>query len=164
MASFRSAKGIGVALDTPTASAVYPLGMHAYSDDAGGKCYRYVKFVDGITYVSGHVVVLASATTWDVTNDVAGGSALAGHLAIGFVQGTVPTENQYGWVQCGGIVDDAVMGAGAVSAGVLLKPDATENGDIDVATAGTHWNVCAVAMATISENEAGVVKVAIQGH
>ncbi len=163
MADFRSGSGIGVSLGTPTASAVHPLGMHAYSDDAGGKCYRYVKFVDAITYVSGHVVCLASATTWDVSNDAAGGATLAGLLPVGFVQGTVPTENQYGWIQCGGIIADAVMGSASVIAGDLLMPD-TEDGDLTEAVAGTDWNIAAVAMATIADNAAGVVKATIQAH
>ncbi len=163
MASFGANDSIANTLATPATTAAFVVGLHAVSD-VDGNCYRYVKFVDAITYVSGQLCCLASATTWDVTNDRAGGAALAGHIPIGFVQGTVPTANQHGWVQCGGIVTDAIMGSAAVIAGDPLKPDATEDGDIDEATFGTHGNICAIAMATIADNGTGVVKVHIPAH
>ena len=156
MVDFRTGTSIGVALGTPTATAIYTLGLHVQSAD-DGKCYRYVKFVDAITYVVGHLCTIASATTYDVSNDRAGGAALAQHYPVGFIQGTVPTEDQFGFVQCGGIVANAVMGSASVIAGDFLMADATEDGDLDEAATGAASNIAAVALATIADNAAGVV-------
>jgi len=106
------------------ASARHDLGHLAFGED--GKVYRYVKFVDAIAYVAGHVCVLASATTWNVTNDKAGGAALAGLECAGIAL-AVQTANSFGWIQVAGIADVLVTGA-AVIAGDRLVVDETVDG------------------------------------
>lgn len=159
MTQFFGGKLLGINLDRKTDEALHPLGAHVHSDD-GGKCFRYVQFLDAVTYIAGHVVCVAG-TGWQVSNDASGGTTFAGLWPVGFVVGDVPTQNQYGWVQCGGIVSNAVAGSAAIVAGDLLMPD-TEDGDVTEATAGTHENICAVALATIADNAAGAVLCAIR--
>jgi len=138
-------------------SAQYTLGEIAFGKD--GKKYRYVKFVDAVAYAAGHVVTLASATTWDVTNDRAGGSALANHPVVGVALG-VPTQNQYGWVQIAGIATVLIEGA-AVIAGDILVADPTNDGAASEAdyTAVAHADFLRVgqAMATIADGATGLV-------
>ena len=162
---FKAGKMAGVNLTRKDDSAQHPIGTHVHSaegnPDDGGGCYRYVKFIDAVTYVVGHLCT-AAGILWQVTNDRSGGTAEAGLWPIGFLVGDVPAENDFGWVQCGGIITDAVMGSNSVIAGDLLKPDATEDGDIEEAIAGTDENICAVAQATIADNAAGRVLAAIR--
>lgn len=67
----------------------------------GTKTYRYVKFVDAVTYAPGQVVTPANTAITSVTNDVAGGSSLIALTFAGVVIGT-PTQNSWGWVQIAG--------------------------------------------------------------
>lgn len=152
---------LGPALDVCTSTQELPLGEIRYGP--AGKRYRYVKFVDAVTYAAGQVVTLASATTWDVTNDRSGGSALAGLQPVGVVfQSTVPTQNQYGFVQIAGIAD-VTIGSASVVAGDYLKPDSSEDGEAEEATAGTDENIVGIAMATIADNATGKVMLMIRG-
>lgn len=126
-----------------------------------GAMYRYVKFVDAVTYVKGHVVGLASTSTYNVTNDRAGGSAI-GATPVGVVfQDTVPTQNQYGWVQVTGIADVICTGA-AVAAGDVLVIAASTDGAAEEAdyTAVAHadFKTVGVALATIAAGDAGKVR------
>ena len=114
---------IGANLDRYDTAAMHPLGSVFESER--GKAYRYVQFLDAVTYAAGHVVTRGANTadTWKVTNDRAGGSAQAGHEVIGVAIG-VPTQNQFGWVQISG--EATVLGTYAV--GDQLKPHATTDG------------------------------------
>lgn len=116
----------GVDLTVYDASARYSLGELAFGDD--GKVYRYVKFLDAVTYVAGHVVTRASATLWHVTNDRSGGSAIGGLEPVGVVLG-VPTEGQFGWVQVGGVA--TVLAGAAITAGQVIAVDAATDGAAD---------------------------------
>lgn len=90
-----------------------------YNDSTyGPQLLRYVKFLDAVTYVAGHVCVAASATAWSVTNDVAGGSALGtasdaavGQRAVGIALRAM-TQNYHGFVvvqgRCAVFTDDGV--------------------------------------------------------
>ncbi len=162
---FKAMKMAGVNLTLKHSTAQHPIGTHVHSAEGnandGGGCYRYVRFIDAVTYVVGHLCTTAGIL-WQVTNDRAGGTAQAGHWPVGFLVGDIPAENDYGWVQCGGIITDAVMGSASVIAGDLLKPDATEDGDVNEAQAGTDENICAVAQATIADDAAGRVLAAIR--
>ena len=142
----------GVDLTRFQASALYTLGAVAFGKN--GKEYRYVRFVDAVPYVAGHVVMLASATQWDVTNDMSGGSALAGLWPAGVCIG-VPTQNQYGWIQTKGIAT-FLAGSAAIIAGDPLKPDGTTDGASDEATAGTDENIMGVALATVADTATGL--------
>lgn len=155
----------GVNLEQCDDSALYPLGTVTNGLDPAGRParFRYVKFVDAVTYLANKVVCLASATTWDVTNDATGGSALAGNWPVGVTfQTTVPTQNQYGWVQIAGICS-FVAGSASIIAGDPLKPDGSEDGDCDEATSGTDENIVGIALATVADNATGLMALAIRG-
>lgn len=131
----------------------YKLGDVVWGEN--GKAFRFVHFKDAVTYVKGHVVCLQDndANEWDVTNDIS--AAMAGDHPVGVVfQDTVPTENQYGFVQICGVAD-ILAGSASIVAGDWLKPDASTDGAMDEATAGTDENICAIALATIADTETG---------
>lgn len=157
-------KALGIDLEACHSTAKHELGLvvQGISPLGFAAMFRYVKFVDAVTYKLGDCVTMADADGWDVSNDRAGGSALAGQYPVGFVfQTTVPVQNYYGWVQISGIVT-ITAGSAAIIAGDPLKPDATEDGDCDEATAGTDENICAVAMATIADNATGLAMAQIR--
>ena len=105
VAQFTGPKHLGVDLEKCTDAQEHPLGLIVEGVTALGHPakYRYVKFEDAVTYVAGHFCNMgAGETSWEVTNDIS--AAMAGYVPAGIVfQSTVPTENQYGWVQCSGI-------------------------------------------------------------
>lgn len=153
----------GVNLQRCTTAAEFPLGTVVEGRNAYGMArYRYVQFRDAVTYVAGHFVnLLAGATTWQVTNDISG--AMAGYVPGGLVfQDTVPTQNQYGWIQVSGM-GLATMGSASVIAGDFLKNDGTSDGLIDEATHGGTDVEVAQALATIADNATGLVLLTIQG-
>lgn len=153
---------LGVDLERCSAAAEFPLGMVVEGLQADGTFakYRYVQFLDAVTYVAGHVVCMDSATTWGVSNDVS--ANMAGDHPVGVVfQATVPTENQYGWVQISGIAT-VLIGSAAVIAGDYLKADASTDGAADEATAGTDENLVGVALATIADAATGRVMLMIR--
>lgn len=76
--------------------------------------YRYVKFLDAVTYVNGHVLA-HTATPWNVTNDRAGGTANIGGTAAGLAT-RAHTQNYHGWMQVAG-VNENCLGDGSVAAG-----------------------------------------------
>lgn len=155
----------GINLERCDTTAQHRLGQVVEGVQADGTWgrYRYVQFVDAVAYTAGDVVTPASATTWAVTNDRAGGSALAKLYPAGVVfQATVPTQNQYGWVQIAGIANVRI-GSAAVIAGDELMPDSAEDGEAEEATAGTHENILGIALATIADNATGRVKLMIRG-
>lgn len=142
-------------LDICTDTQEWDLG--AVIEGKNGTAYRYVQFVDAVTYVAGHLVTLADAdlNEWKVTNDRSGGSHMAGFHPVGVVfQATVPTENQYGWVQIAGVAT-ILAGSNAIIAGDYLKADESTDGAADEATEGTDQNICAIALATIADTETG---------
>lgn len=158
-------KSLGVNLEACTSAPEHALGTVVEGVDAAGRAarYRYVRFLDAVTYLAGHVVTIASATTWAVSNDRDGGSALAGLMPVGVVfQETPPTQNQYGWVQISGIAT-IIAGSASIAAGDYLKPDASEDGDTDEATAGTDENIVGVALAAIGDNASGLCMLTIRG-
>lgn len=144
---------VGPNLDRCTDAAEFPLG--SVVEGINGKAYRYVQFVDAVTYAANKVCVLADADLdeWKVTIDVSGGSAMAGLHPVG-VTISVPTENQYGWVQIAGVAS-VVAGSAAIVAGDYLMPDTSEDGDATEATEGTDHNIFAIALATIADDATG---------
>lgn len=150
-------KYLGPNVDKCTTDAEHELGEIAYGKN--GCLFRYVQFVDAVAYKHGAVCVLADAdqNEWKVTIDVSGGSAMAGLHPVGVIHhatADVPTQNQYGWVQCTGVAD-IVAGSASIVAGDFLMPDTSEDGDATEATAGTDENIFAIALATIADNATG---------
>jgi hypothetical protein len=158
-------KGLGVNLERCSDAAEHELGMviDGITNLGFRAQYKYVKFVDAVTYLINKVVCMADADGYDVSNDATGGSALANNWPVGMVfQTVVPAQNQYGWVQIRGIAS-FVAGSASIIAGDPLKPDGSEDGDCDEATAGTDENIVGVAMATVADNATGLMMLAIRG-
>ncbi len=147
MVAATGGKRLGVNLERCTDSAEHTLGE--IIEGTAGRKYRYVQFKDAVTYVAGHLVTLASASDWAVTNDRAGGSSLAAHIPVGVVfQTVVPTQDQYGWVQISGIASVLHEGA-AVAIGDRLVADPTNDGAVSEAdyTAVAHLDLLTVGIA-----------------
>jgi hypothetical protein len=120
--------------------------------------YRLVKFTDSAIAGSSankKFAIAATSGVWDVTIDVAGGAARAKFQPIGFNLGVVATTYPYCFVQISGIA--AYTAGGTITDGDFLKPDETENGDLDVATAGTHQNIVGQALGSVDDNGTGVL-------
>ena len=127
-------KTLGIDLDSYTTAAAHELGEICFGKN--GKIFRYVQFLDAVTYAAGQVVTQGTTGTdvWKVTNDRAGGSNVAGHSVIGVLvtDGTVPTQNQYGWVQIAG----ECTPLGTYAAGDYVIPHATTDGHAVVSAYG----------------------------
>jgi len=154
---------LGANLELCTTDMKFPLGTIVEGKTAAGRPakFRYVKFEDAITYVAGHFCNMgAGETDWEVTNDIS--AAMAGYVPAGVVfQEVVPTEGQYGWVQCSGIAT-VLIGSAAVVAGDALKNDGTTDGALDEATRGGTDVVVAQAIATISDAATGLAILTIE--
>lgn len=163
-ARYTGPKGAGINLELCTSTQEHILGQVVEGITALGHWakYRYVKFEDAVTYVAGHFCNMgAGETGWEVTNDIS--NAMAGYVGAGVVfQETVPTEGQYGWVQCAGIAT-VLIGSAAVIAGDWLKNDGTTDGALDEATAGTDEEIWAQAIATIADTATGLAVLRIPG-
>lgn len=86
------------------ASAQLPLGT--VGCDAFGSFWRYVKFLDAITYVSGHVCGWSNTDAWHVTNDESGSTDRPAGVLVPWKRAdtaVVPTQNQFGWIQFRGL-------------------------------------------------------------
>lgn len=145
MAAFTGPLVLGANLDRYTDDKLHELGSLASGPN--GKLYRYVRFLDAVTYQAGDVCTRATAGTdaWNVTNDRVGGSAVTGHEVVGVLHGpNVPTQNQYGWIQVGG----ECAPRGTYVAGDYLKPHATNDGEAVVSgytAAKADFNIFAFA-------------------
>jgi hypothetical protein len=141
---------MGVNLERTSSTPEHDLGQVVEGTDNSGRFakYRYVQFLDAVTYVAGHLVTRASATTWAVTNRRVGGSSITGHEPIGVVfQATVPAQNQYGWV----LIDGLALVSGTYAAGDYLIPHATNDGEAVVsayAAAKANFNIFGYALSS----------------
>jgi hypothetical protein len=125
------------------ASPLYSLGDLCYAPN--GNIYRYVKYLDSVTYLAGHVCQWASATLNYVSNDYTGGSTIGTGLttAAGICPGIPAAATPYGWLQVGGIA--LVFGDGSVAAGERVVPDGAD-GRADTMAAGEEHQVFGVAL------------------
>ena len=122
-----------------TTAREYNLGETRF--DNTGKKYRYVKFVDAVTYAVGQVLAPANTAWTNVTNDRSGGSAIS--TAFGGVCISVPTQNQHGWVQIGGVATCTGDGSVAADEAVILH---TVDGEADTMAAGEEHLVFGTAL------------------
>lgn len=97
----------------------------------GAKAYRYV-LVEDMNLVTGDVVEFSDTTGYEVSKDRAGGSSV-GRVVAGVAIGAI-TDAQYGWIQISGR-NASIKTDGGVSAGDVLIPHATVNGQADTAVA-----------------------------
>lgn len=154
---------IGANLDRYTDAPEFELGTIVES--AGGKRYRYVRFVDAVTYAQGQVVTLAS-TGWSVTNDRVGGSDIS-LVPVGVLHSdNVPTQDQYGWVQISGVASVRCAGAG-IAAGDILVAHGTTDGSAAEAdytsVAHADFKTVGIALAAIADGTSGSVLLNIVG-
>lgn len=153
------AKGVDTSVFTASILPGLKLGMVAWGED--GKKYRYVRFRDAVTYAAGHVCCLASASDWEVSNDVSGGSQLAGNIPVGICLGA-PSQNDYGWVQIAGIATVLHEGA-SIAIGDILVADPSNDGAASEAsypdTGQTHaaFKRVGTALAATADGQNGSV-------
>lgn len=133
----------------PDVSFFQPLGVYTTTRNAplghlvwdGERRFRYVQFLDAVTYTVGMVCYVASTDgTYKVTNDAAGGSAAAVRFGgaipiLGASGGTltgVPTANSYGYAQLDG-PHSAIRtdGGDDIAAWDTLVMDGTVDGAVD---------------------------------
>jgi hypothetical protein len=111
--------------------------------EVGPRKYRYVKYVDAVTYVVGHVCA-PKATAYNVTNDISGAlearfaGCVPNLLTNGSATTTVPTEGQFGWLQVSGPHSAVVTNADDdIAAGDTLIVDDNEDGQCDSVAGAT---------------------------
>ena len=115
-------------------SARYALGMVFEGEDSSGRyaAWRYVQFLDAVTYAVGHLCEYADTLGTKVTNDRAGGTSI-GHVPAG-VACMIMTQNYFGFIQVAGIA--TVYSDGSVAAAEAVVPHATVDGQADTAVTG----------------------------
>lgn len=151
--------GSSTAFSRCTTDPEYALGERRSTLD--GKVYKYVKFLDAVTYAAGQVVTRASADGTSVTNDLSGGSSL-GVIPEGIVVG-VPTQNQHGWVlRQGYYATIKTSGADDIAVGESLIAHGSTDGTCDGVAAGStttaSFGICVVADVDADNTVAGDVR------
>ena len=121
-------------------------GVGAIKWDSDGNAYRWVEVVD-LDLAVGDVVYPASTSTWQVTQDIAGGSRLTALVCGVAVVAVDISEAKYAFVQVEGICPD-VLGDGAVAAGeaVVGHIDSGADGAADAMAAGEEAAVFGYAL------------------
>lgn len=111
-----------------------PLGMEYETVVSGQVCrYRYVKFLDAVTYAAGQVCTWGNAACTSVTNDRSGGSSVSNRPAG--IALAVMTQNYHGFVQTYGPYSAVVTnGDDDIAAGVPLIVASGTDGACDSAT------------------------------
>lgn len=99
----------------------------------GGKAYKYI-LVEDANIANGDVVEFSDTSGYEVTKDRSGGSSI-GRVVAGVAIGTI-TDAQYGWIQVSGR-HTAVKTDGGVSAGDVLVPHASVDGQADTGTSAS---------------------------
>ena len=107
-----------------------------------GKFHKYVRFLDAVAYVAGHICEWANAAGTSVTNDVSGGSSL-GRAPAGIAP-MVMTQNNYGYIQVSGVA--TVVTDGSVAAGEAVVADGGADGVGDTMAAGEEHQVIGYAL------------------
>lgn len=129
-----------------------------YRYASNGWVYRYVQFLDAVTYAAGQSVEWANTSGTAVTNDRAGGSSV-GRAAAG-VALAVMTQNYYGFVLVNGFATISTSGADDIAAGETVICHATSDGNVDGVTTWT-LGCLGVALAA-DDNTANTVSAYIQ--
>ena len=134
------------ALTRFTTAREYRLGQR-YTDPSTDFTYEYGQFLDAVTYAAGQPLQRAHATSFKVTNDISGGSALTAARPAGICLG-VPTQNQYGWVLRFGYYATVVTnGDDDIAAGDAIIVGASDGVVDSVAAATTTVHTKAVGYA-----------------
>lgn len=139
---------------------IMAVGTVVWDPAAPNKAYKYVKFLDAVTYAAGQSVEYANLALTSVTNDRAGGSSL-GRLPAGIAT-AVHTQNSYGFIQVAGVATDVkTSGADDIAVGEFVITHATGDGQCDgEASFGLGaFGVCIEA----DDNSANTTKVRLIG-
>jgi hypothetical protein len=125
------------------ATAKYTVGQVFEGTDSSGRyaCWRYVQYLDAVTYIRGQVCNWANATGTAVTNDRSGGSSIDAVHTAG-IACAVMTQNYYGFLRVVG--DVLVIGDGSVAAGESVVSH-TVDGQADTMAAGEEHYVFGTA-------------------
>lgn len=110
----------------------------------GPGLFRYVRFLDAVTYARGHVCTFAAPATgipYRVTNDISGGSSTG--QGVAGIACNVMTQNYYGFIQIGG--QAIVVGDGSVAAGDYVVAHTTD-GQADTFADGEEEQVFGYAL------------------
>jgi len=148
---------VGVAVDATNAPAQNNLdhdefGVGSLYMDSMGRIFRWVR-VEDAALSAGDVVYPASGTAseWEVTNDVSGGSRVSDKV-IGVAVAACDDGN-YCFIQIAGegVVD--LTTSGSVTAGAHVIGNTSADGACVVGTAGTDdWAAFAIALAADDGN------------
>lgn len=144
-----------------SSTEVLSLGQVYTATHAGERAeFRYVKVVD-LDLADGDCVLPASATTWSVTKDFTGGSAITTQACCGVAVGQI-TAGNYGLVMIRGR-HDSVNCVSTVAIGDNLMPPSATDGRAEEATAAgdppttAEWKVgmskFGVALSAASSNK-----------
>lgn len=116
-------------------------------DFVNAKAYKYVKFLDAVAYLAGHVVQYANTACTSVSNDVSGGTTIGtGCTNPAGLCLAVQTENSYGFIQIAGV--GLAYGDGSVAAGEVVVADTGADGRADTMAAGEEHQAFGVAQST----------------
>lgn len=131
--------------------------------EVGSNEWTYVRFLDAVTYVVGHVCAVAAATGYSVSNDVSGGSSIGLRFAgaipnvdeRGNAVTAVPAQNDYGYLQTRGY-HSAIKtnGDDDIAAGDTLIMVATDGVVDSVAAATTTGTLLKVGIARAADVDA----------
>jgi hypothetical protein len=117
-------------------------GHDAYGNPAK---FRYVQFIDDVTYAKGHLCLAAAVDLSDVTNDFVGGTGI-GTAADGAAKAIVAgiacyamTADYFGYIQITGRA--VILTDGGVAAGNFLINHATTDGAADTMSDGMEESV-----------------------
>jgi hypothetical protein len=122
------------------------LYTHRVSADLGMGIFRYVRFLDAVTYKRGQVCTWAARATGipaRVTNDISGGSSTG--QGVAGIACNIMTQNYYGFVQVGGLC--LVEGDGSVASGDYVVAH-TSDGQADTFADGEEEQVFGYSVST----------------
>ena len=124
---------------------LYTVGKVFETEDAAGRwaAYKYVQYLDAVTYIAGQVMCWADTAGTKVTNDRSGGTGIGTGLEPAGIGLAVYTQNYYGFMQIAG--NALVIGDGSVAAGDFVVSH-TVDGQMDTMADGEEEQVFGIAL------------------
>jgi len=142
------------------------------STNGGFKAYRYVKFIDAITYLVTHATCFDTVNLQEVTNDFSeplASTPYAGHVAATNATEAaliIPgTSGEYGFVQCFGHRSTILAAAGVALGDTIAIDNSAVNGQIISVVDTVSGTISAaefnVGLLSVSVRRVGMAKTAI---
>lgn len=97
--------------------------------------FRFVKVVDATAAADGDVMLFASASTWSVTKDISGGSAVTTLGCAGVAVGTI-SQDRYGFILIRGRHDAVKCHTSTAVGEYISVPGASDGTSARVVAAG----------------------------